>query len=86
VERRNVRKLFNIQQFLILFAKRDCVGVSPLRAHSTPIAKIGGPVCCSLPSVPCIRGSLLGRKKSRGCCKEWLKPVLLWLANSLRLA
>lgn len=65
----NERKLFIIQQFLALFASRDCMWISPLHAHSTPIAKMGAPVFCSLPLVPCTKSSLLGRKKCRGCCK-----------------
>lgn len=68
-ERMNERKLFNIQQFLALFASRDCMWISPLHAHSTPIANTGVPVFCSLPLVPCTKSSLLGRKKCRGCCK-----------------
>lgn len=72
----NERKLFNIQQFLILFASRDCVWISPFHAHFTSIANIGVPVFHLLPLVPCTKSSLLGRKKCRGCCKQWLEAVL----------
>lgn len=76
------RKLFSTKQFLVLVASRECVWIPPLHSHSTLIAKMGLSVFCLLPLIPCTKSSLLGTKKCRGCCKEWLEAVLLQLEKT----